>query len=117
MNTQGKERIDSLCETYPAIPRSIVIKADVLREGTRHTKDLEEAGSASFPHSLIWNPAHRWNPQEGPEEGQLITIPWKFDLPDATPVVVRLSGTSESQRTLTQRSCAFSAITASAGAR
>jgi len=94
MNIQGRERIDALCDAYPTIPRSIVIKADVLRAGTRHTKDLEEAGASSFPHSLIWNPAHRWNPQEGPEEGQLITIPWKFDLPDGTPVVVRLSGTS-----------------------
>lgn len=88
---RGRERIASLCDAFPDIPRSIVIKSDVLREGTRHTPALEEAGAASFPHSLIWNPQHAWNPQDGAQAGQLITIPWKFDLSDGTPVVVRFS--------------------------
>ena len=91
---RGNERIAALCDEFPTIPRSIVVKSDVLREGTRYTKDLEEAGASSFPHSLIWNPHHRWNPHEGPQEGEMVTIPWKFDLPDETPVVVRLSGRS-----------------------
>jgi len=89
--TQGNERIAALGDAFPTIPRSIVIKSDVLREGLRHTPDLEEAGTGSFPHTLIWNPKHAWNPQAGTQAGQLITIPWKFDLPDGTPVVVRFS--------------------------
>jgi hypothetical protein len=88
---RGNERIAALCEAFPAIPRSIVIKTDVLREGTRHSSDVETAGGSSLPHFLIWNPTHSWNPQEGAEGGQLITIPWKFDLSDGTPVVIRFS--------------------------
>ncbi len=88
---RGRERIAGLCEAFPTIPRSIVIKADILREGTRYTRDLEAAGTTTFPHSLIWNPHHLWNPQEAPAHGELITIPWKFDLPDGTPVVVRFA--------------------------
>ncbi len=91
---RGQERIAALGEAFPTIPRSIVVKADVLREGLRHTPDLEEAGASSFPHSLIWNPQHAWNPHEAAQVGQFITIPWKFDLPDGTPVVVRFSGHS-----------------------
>jgi hypothetical protein len=91
---QGRERIAALCEAFPDIPPSIVIKTDVLREGTRHTRDLEEAGAGSFPHSLIWNPAHAWNPHEGSQESEFVTIPWKFDLADGTPVVVRFSDRS-----------------------
>ena len=89
--SSGQERIAALCEAFPLIPRSIIIKADVFREGLRYTKDLENAGEVSFPHSLIWNPKHRWNPQEAPQAGEFITIPWKFDLSDETPVVVRFS--------------------------
>jgi hypothetical protein len=91
MEPRGAERIASLCDSFPTIPRSIVIKSDVLREGIRHTADLEEAGASSFPHSLIWNPQHSWNPQQGTQSHKLITIPWKLDLPDGTPIVVRFS--------------------------
>ena len=91
---RGRERVAALCEAFATVPRSIVIKADILREGTRYTRDLEEAGTTTFPHSLIWNPHHLWNPQETPEGAQLITIPWKFDLPDGTPIVVRFSRSS-----------------------
>lgn len=93
-NLRGGERIASLCEAFPAIPRSIAIKSDVLREGIRHTPDLETAGAASFPHTLIWNPKHAWNPQAGAGEAELLTVPWKFDLLDGTPVVVRFSDRS-----------------------
>ncbi len=97
MNTQtarGRDHIAALSEAFPTIPRSIVVKADVLREGMRYTRDLEEAGAVTFPHSLIWNPRHRWNPHEGPGAGEFVTVPWKFDLPDGTPVVVRPSARS-----------------------
>jgi hypothetical protein len=90
-HARGNERIAALSEAFPTIPRSIVIKSDILREGIRHTPDLEEAGASSFPHSLIWNPKHAWNPQGGTNGNQLLTVPWKFDLPDGTPVVVRFS--------------------------
>ena len=67
IESRGDARIADLCEAFPAIPRSIVIKADVLTQGIQYTRDLEEAGAASFPHSLIWNSRHRYNPHEGPQ--------------------------------------------------
>jgi len=87
---KGSRFIDELCQRFPDIPRSIVIKADVLRNGTRFTPLLHELGQQSFPHFLIWNPDHVWNPDlKDIERGQIITVPWKFDLPDGTPVVIR----------------------------
>jgi hypothetical protein len=88
----GSSFIDELCGRFPDIPRSIVIKADVLRNGTRLTPLLYELGQQSFPHFLIWNPDHLWNPNlKGIETGQIIATPWKFDLPDGTPVVIRFN--------------------------
>ncbi len=87
---KGKGFIDELCQRFPDIPRSIVIKSDVLRNGTRLTPLIHELGQQSFPHFLIWNPDHIWNPDmKDVEKGQVITTPWKFDLPDGTPVVIR----------------------------
>ena len=87
---KGKGFIDELCQRFPDIPRSIVIKSDVLRNGTRFTPLLHELGQQSFPHFLIWNPDHIWNPDlKDVETGQVIATPWKFDLPDGTPVVIR----------------------------
>jgi len=87
---KGKGFIDELCQRFPDIPRSIVIKSDVLRNGTRFTPLLHELGQQSFPHFLIWNPDHIWNPDlKDVETGQIIATPWKFDLPDGTPVVIR----------------------------
>ena len=42
---QGLERIEELSEKFPQVPRSIILKNDVLREGTRYTDDLREAGA------------------------------------------------------------------------
>jgi len=88
--TKGSRFIDDLCSRFPDIPRSIVIKSDVLRNGTRFTPMLLELGRQSFPHSLIWNPDHAWNPDlKGIESEGLISVPWKYDLSDDTPVVIR----------------------------
>jgi len=99
---KGSRFIDELCQRFPDIPRSIVIKADVLRNGTRFTPVIHELGQQSFPHFLIWNTAHVWNPDlKGIEEGQVITVPWKFDLSDNTPVVIRFD--QDSPYELTRR--------------
>jgi hypothetical protein len=90
--SKGTRAIDELCQRFPDIPRSIVVKADVLRIGTRFTPLMHELGQQSFPHFLIWNPDHLWNPDlKGVDSGQVITTPWKFDLPDGTPVVIRFN--------------------------
>ncbi len=87
---KGSGFIDDLCRRFPEIPRSIVVKSDVLRNGTRFTPLIQELGQQSFPHFLIWNPEHVWNPDlKDIQKGQVITTPWKFDMHDGTPVVIR----------------------------
>ena len=86
----GSAYIDELCRRFEDIPRSIVIKTDILRTGTRFTPLIHELGQQSFPHFLIWNPEHAWNPSlEDVEAGEMISTPWKFDMSDGTPVVIR----------------------------
>jgi hypothetical protein len=98
----GTAYIDELCRRFPDIPRSIVVKSDVLRIGTRFTPLLHELGQKSFPHFLIWNPDHAWNPNlEGVEKDQMISTPWKFDMSDGTPVVIRFE--KESPYEITRR--------------
>ncbi|HEY50040.1 MAG TPA: hypothetical protein G4O13_08360 [Dehalococcoidia bacterium] len=92
---KGSAFIEELCKRFPDIPRSIVIKSDVLRNGTRFTPLIHELGKQSFPHFLLWNPDHVWNPDiQGITKGELITVPWKFDLSDDTPVVIRFDRNS-----------------------
>ncbi len=92
---KGEQRIAELSGKFPNIPRSIILKNDVMREGTCYTDDLREAGSYACPHFLVWNPDHPWNPLiDGKENCEVMSIPWKFDLADQTPIVVRYSPTS-----------------------
>jgi len=87
---KGNERVEELQSKFPQVPRSIILKNDVLREGTRYTEDLREAGEYACPHFLVWNPEHPWNPLvSGADKAEVISIPWKFDFADKTPVVVR----------------------------
>jgi len=87
---KGNKRIEELSSKFPGVPRSIILKNDVLREGTRHTEDLREAGASTCPHFLVWNPKHAWNPVVKGETGsEVIAVPWKFDFADRTPVVIR----------------------------
>lgn len=87
---KGKERVEELSIKFPSVPRSIILKNDVLREGTHYTEDLREAGAYACPHFLVWNPDHPWNPlMSGKENCEIVAIPWKFDFADRTPVVIR----------------------------
>jgi len=92
---RGLARIQQLGERFPALPRSILVKTDVLREGVAPTPELEEAGASSLPFFLLWNPAHADNPRA--RDDQLLMVPWKFDLADGTPVKIVLCGESPYQ--------------------
>lgn len=48
-------RVDDLCERFPDIPRPIVIKTDVLREGIRFTPVALEIGKWAVPEFLPWD--------------------------------------------------------------
>ena len=88
----GAHSVEILCEQFPAVPRSIVLKTDVLCEGIRYTPDLEEAGQSSIPSFLLWNPKHADNPRA--VDRQMLMIPWKFSLDDGTAVKITLENDS-----------------------
>jgi len=48
-------RIDELCAKFPEIPRSIVIKTDLLTEGVRFTPLALEIGKWAVPEFLPWD--------------------------------------------------------------
>ncbi len=92
---KGRERIEELQAKFPTIPRAIVIKTDVLREGIHPNELLTKIGPHSFPHFLVWNTDHPWNPLIPGSGGDVRAIPWNFILEDGhTPVVCRLDPAS-----------------------
>lgn len=75
------DRLQELMEQFPQTPRSIVIKADVLREGLRDTPDLRRVGRwALSSASIVFNA-----PEEGEGDGakdgsRLPAVPHQFSL-------------------------------------
>jgi hypothetical protein len=101
---RGRERVAELEAKFPEIPRAIVIKTDVLREGIHPNELLPRIGPHSFPHFLVWNSDHPWNPAVKGDGGQTVkAIPWNFILEDGhTPVVCRLDPASPYDIRLTE---------------
>ena len=100
---RGRERIAQLQEQFPEIPRAIIIKTDVLREGVQASELLTKIGPLSFPHFLVWNTGHQWNPSVTESGGEVRAIPWNFILEDGhTPVVCRLDPASPYEIRLTE---------------
>ncbi len=88
---QHQDRLAELQGRFPEIPRSIIIKADVLREGVRYTPELTMIGKWALPqiHFIFeWDhdDVHR---KEDVTEGW-ITIPQTFCLLDGTNVLIKL---------------------------
>ncbi|MBI4516874.1 MAG: hypothetical protein HY699_13775 [Deltaproteobacteria bacterium] len=89
---QGQARLAQLSDTFPGLPRSILLKTELLRDGVQYTPEVEEAGGSSLPFFLLWNPVHADNPKADDE--RMMMVPWKFDLADGTPVKLVLEKTS-----------------------
>ncbi len=83
-------RLDDLQAKFPDIPRSIILKMDLLREGIRFTPALNEIGRWAIPHFLQWNPEHAFDVDargEAPEDWLL--TPWNLRLADGTTIKTR----------------------------
>ncbi len=50
------DQLAELSQKFPDVPRSILIKTDVLREGVRFTPDILEIGKWALPEYLPWDP-------------------------------------------------------------
>ncbi|MFQ5665560.1 MAG: radical SAM protein [Candidatus Binatia bacterium] len=93
--SDGTERLEELQQRLPDIPHSIVLKADVLREGVRYTPELTRIGKWALPqiHFIFeWDhdDVHR---KEDVTEGW-ITVPQTFCLADGTNVLIKLDSES-----------------------
>ncbi len=84
--TNGVDRIEALQQAFAFIPRSIIVKTDLLREGVQYTPLLHEIGRWAIPEFLLWSPEHEQNPR--PSANGLRLSPWKLNLTDGTPVKI-----------------------------
>lgn len=94
-NGSDPNRLAALRAQFPHVPRSIVVKTDVLREGVRWTPELTKIGKWALPqiHFIFeWDhdDVHR---KEDVAEGW-ITVPQTFCLPDGTNVLIKLDADS-----------------------
>lgn len=77
------DRLQELIEQFPQTPRSIVIKAEVLREGLRDTPDLRRIGRwALSSASLVFNAPEEGDRDLSPADGapRLPAVPHQFSL-------------------------------------
>ncbi len=91
----GCSRLAALEDRFPEMPRSIVLKADVLREGVRFTPELAQLGRWALPqiHFIFeWDHEDIHRPEDV-AEGWL-TVPQVFCLPDGTNVLIKLDSAS-----------------------
>lgn len=92
---QGTERLIELQEAFPDVPHSIVLKADVLREGVAYTPELTKVGKWALPqlHFIFEWDHDDVHSQADVAEGW-ITAPQTFCLADGTNVLLKLDSES-----------------------
>ncbi len=80
-----------LKEQFPETPDSIILKADVLREGLRYTKDLGEAGQCAIPSGAFLS--REQIPQEESDDF-VLAVPCQMILEDDTRINTELDRNS-----------------------
>lgn len=75
--------LDRLCERHPAIPRSVVLKTDLLTRGVNYTEDLKAVGADGLSDTVRGFKFHHDIVTEGDGVAQL---PWSFHFHDQTYV-------------------------------
>ncbi len=88
---RGGEFIDALSARHPGIPRSIVIKTDVVREGVAWSPSLAKLGKWAIPH--VYH-IYEWDEEEfhgdGVRSKGWIELPTRFAFGDGTCSLLRL---------------------------
>lgn len=88
-------RLEELSKKFPEIPRSIIIKSDVLREGIKFTPILNKIGRWALPQShAVYEFDHEdHHTAEESSEGWSF-IPYSFELGDGTATMVQIDSNS-----------------------
>ena len=84
--------LSELKNSFPETPDSIILKADVLREGLRYTKELSEIGQWAIPGSAFLS-RETTPAEEAPDDGT-IAIPNQMVLADDTRINTELDHSS-----------------------
>jgi len=72
--------LERLCEKYPQIPRTIVLKTDLLNRGINYTKDLQRVTEDGLPDTVRGFKCHH----VVSDDIDLASLPWSFHLQDDT---------------------------------
>lgn len=90
---EATANLEELTGKFPTIPRSIILKVDLLREGIRYTPLLNKIGKWTIPAGLIGYQMH----PEGIEDlvsENIIEVPWEMHFRDGTTIHILLKGQS-----------------------
>jgi len=82
---EGAELLDRLCERYPTVPRSIVLKTDLLTRGVNYTDDLKQIGPDGLSDTVRGFKFHH-DIVADDEGGSPAQLPWSFHFHDQTHV-------------------------------
>lgn len=86
--------LSDLKDKFPETPDSIILKADVLREGLQFTKDLAEIGQWSIPNSAFISREGLPKEEAKDFKADFYSIPYQFILGDDTRVSTILDSNS-----------------------
>jgi len=87
--------VEKLQELFPGLPRSVVIKADVIRKGVRYTPNLLAIGKWAVPQvHYIFEWDHQDLHSKSDAAEGWITVPGVFQLGDGTTAILKLDNTS-----------------------
>lgn len=78
----GVDTLDRLCRDYPKVPRSIVLKTDLLTRGVNYSEDLKAIGDDGLSDTVRGFKFHH----DLPEGENLANLPWSFSFRDETHV-------------------------------
>ena len=81
----GAELLGELCARYPSIPRSIVLKTDLLTRGVNYTDDLKAVGADGLSDTCR---GFKFHHDVVPEGESPAALPWSFNFRDQTYVKV-----------------------------
>ncbi len=79
--------LQRLCERYPSIPRSIILKTDLLTRGVNYTDDLKAVGPDGLSDTVRGFKFHH-DVVADDEAGSPAQLPWSFYFHDQTHVKV-----------------------------
>lgn len=81
----GANLLGQLCARYPSVPRSIVLKTDLLTRGVNYTEDLKAVGPDGLSDTVRGFRFHH-DIVPSDESGSPAQLPWSFNFHDQTHV-------------------------------